>query len=161
MKKLILVSFLTALVLTACGGSPTNNPATSDSGSSSSNNKLVGTWKTDCKVPDPNSKWAELHTFVFSGDNTAVYTRQSYYQPSCVGEGMKIIIKYNYIIEGEGKIMFKNLDDSVTFYDMYALNGDTLEFGHGFRNDTVFGGTGATPETRIKFLNKYLLYKKQ
>ena len=124
------------------------------------NNELVGTWKTDCLVPDPKSPWAERHTFVINADNTATHTREAFYAPACGGSGDTATNRYSYNVVGNCQIDFMDLDAGVPFYDVYSLNGNRLLFGHGFRIDAVFGGSGATPEDRIHILNNYIAYKK-
>lgn len=149
------VLLLAVVLLAAC-----NNG--SGGGFSGENQKLVGSWTTGCKVPDPNSKWAELHTFVFNADNTAVHTRDAFYKKSCDGgPDMHDVNSYNFNIEEVGKIDFMDLGAGVPMYDIYALSGDSLQFGHGFRNDAVYGGAGISPESRIHILNTFLTYHRQ
>ena len=38
---------------------------------------LVGTWVSDCLIPDPESPWSEKHQFVIKDDGSAVHTRWS------------------------------------------------------------------------------------
>lgn len=171
MKKLLSIFILSALFLAACGSATPGNAPTGDSGDSSGasegsgwsseNKKIVGTWQTDCKVPDPKSDWAERHTFVFTEDNKAVHTREEFYKAACGVPGSTATQNYTYNIEGDGKITFFDMNAGVPLYDIYALNGDTLQFGHGFRNDAVIAGTGMIPEDRIKVLNGYLEYKRK
>jgi len=155
------ILFLLIFLLVGCGQkTPANTPQSNSAGNTDTS--LVGTWKTDCLVPRPSDQWAELHTFVFVNENTATHNRKAFFKASCAGTpDMDDANRYSYGVETGGKITFMELDQGVPLYDIYALEGNTLRFGHGFRNDAVFGGSGSIPEDRIKILNNFILYKKQ
>lgn len=162
LNKKILSSalFLLAFLLAGCGQQvPANAPL---SNADNANTSLIGTWKTDCLIPKPSDQWAELHTFVFENDNTATHNRKAFFKAGCGGApDMDDTNRYSYGFETGGKIDFMELDQGVPLYDIYAVEENTLRFGHGFRNDAVFAGSGSIPEDRIKILNNFILYKRQ
>lgn len=118
--------------------------------------RLIGTWASECLTPDPKSPWSEKHTFVFYKNNTARHERVSFDAPGCQGGiNMTLVDDYHYIIEGKvstgdggGPILFKGAKGMMP--DHYFVQGNTLVFGHGFRNKLSY----STP------LNTYIVYKK-
>ena len=124
---------------------------------------LVGTWVSDCLIPDPNSPWSEKHQFVINSDGTAVHTRWSddstNHDCGPRGQPGTLVDNYTITIPETGKI---NLTDSSgTHYDIYQVNGNTLLFGHGFRNNLPYDThTGSSEADRISSLNNYIIYSK-
>lgn len=126
---------------------------------------LVGTWETDCLVPKANEKWAEKHQFVIEG-NKAIHTRWSDWSGAnnCDKKSaMTLVNKYTYTVPASGQINLTDTENGITTFDMYAVNGPTLEFGHGFRLSYAGASklNGETEANRIDTLNTYLVYKKQ
>ncbi|MBI2639180.1 hypothetical protein HYW83_06370 [Candidatus Peregrinibacteria bacterium] len=163
-KKYIFGFIMLVFILGACGKSSKDvgSSAAKSETNKEINNALVGNWKTDCLIPKPSDQWAELHSFIFADDGTATHNRKAFFKAGCDGTAdMDDTNRYSYGVEDGGKIMFMDLDQGVPLYDIYAVEGNTLRFGHGFRNDAVFGGSGSIPEDRIKILNNFILYKKQ
>lgn len=125
--------------------------------------KLVGTWETDCLVPDPDKNEAEKHQFIFDSQGSVIHQRQS--GDSCAT--IKVdndTQKYTAEITQVGKINLIGADeDSDSVYDIFKIENDTLYFGHGFRDKypTDMMNFGATAETRYDSFNTYLAYKKQ
>jgi hypothetical protein len=124
--------------------------------------KFIGTWATDCLVPDANSPWAEKHSFIFESSGTAKHIRWS--GDSCgtlkedeFNQSYKIEIpevgKINFLADGSG---------SETMYDIYEFNGTKLYFGHGFRTTYPPGmvNFGRSENTRFDSLNTFIEYKK-
>lgn len=128
------------------------------------NPELVGTWQTACLVPDTGSKWAEKHQFVIDGAK-ATHTRWSddTGANNCDKPNTTLVNKYTYTVPASGQINLNDLDNGVTVFDIYKVEGSTLEFGHGFRVN--YSGAnkinGDTEANRIDTLNTYLIYKKK
>ena len=125
---------------------------------------LVGTWVSDCLVPDPDSPWSEKHQFVIRSDGSAVHTRWSSSGHECVPDET-IINNYTLTIPSPGQIDIKDNDLNQTIYDIYEISGNTLLFGHGFRGDSDAmqvkdNNFGLNPETRFTTLNEFIVYKK-
>jgi len=125
---------------------------------------LVGTWVSDCLVPDTDSPWSEKHQFIINSDGSAVHTRWSSSGHECVPDET---INNNYIltISSPGQIDIKDTDLNQTIYDIYEISGNTLLFGHGFRGDSDAmqvkdNNFGLSPETRFTTLNEFIVYKK-
>lgn len=124
--------------------------------------KLVGTWETDCLVPDPASNWAEKHQFVFDSQGSATHQRQS--GDNCANiKKDDTTQKYTVEIPQIGKINLIGADeDSESVYDVFKIENSVLYFGHGFRDkypaDMI--NFGATAETRYDSFNTFLAYKK-
>ena len=160
------------------------NTSTSNTSSKSARTKLsdqnlVGTWESDCLVPDQNSKWAEKHKFVINADATAIHTRQDWEMTDCttLTPAGTITDQYNITVPSSGKINFTYTDNSNTrmntnqlgeirekyIYDIYQVSGSTLLFGHGFRGDNLAYGskTGGSESDRIDSLNNYIIYHKK
>ena len=129
---------------------------------SSEYSKFVGTWKTNCLVPDANSPWAEKHQFTFESSGAAKHIRWS--GDSCANikedafnQTYKVEIpeagKINFLADGSG---------SETMYDIYTISATKLNFGHGFRVTYPPGmaNFGRTSATRFDSLNTFLEYKK-
>lgn len=125
---------------------------------------LIGTWETDCLVPSPRDPWAEKHQFVIEG-NKATQTRWSDDSGAnnCDKPNMTLVNNYIYTVPANGKINFNDIENGVTFFDIYKVDGSTLEFGHGFRLNYTGANkiSGETEANRIDTLNTYLIYKKQ
>jgi hypothetical protein len=144
--------------------SPEEQPT---SESSQMDSKLVGTWVSDCLVPDPDSDWAEKHQFEIKNDGTAVHTRWSDTSGlnNCEQNSMTLVNNYKCTTVEEGKINLYDTDEGVTIYDIYQVMGNNLTFGHGFRGDSPSHpypkNQGDSSENRIESLNKYIIYKKK
>jgi len=128
------------------------------------NKNLVGTWVSDCLVPDPDSPWSEKHQFVIKSDGSAIHTRWSSSGHECVAEET-VINNYILTIPSSGQIDIKDTDLNQTIYDIYKISGNTLLFGHGFRGDSIAmqvkdNNFGLNPETRFTTLNEFIVYKK-
>lgn len=144
--------------------SPESAKTTTTSSAKISDKNVIGKWDTGCLVPDPNSPWAERHTFVFESNGTATHTRST--GDSCLAE-LKQDHKevYNVTIPASGQINLvptKDYPDEPSIYDIYNVSGNTLLLGHGFCNCTNAGSTngGATESGRINRLNEFLKYQK-
>lgn len=138
---------------------------------------LVGTWESDCLVPDPDSKWAEKHKYVIKSDGTATHTRQDWEMNDCtsvqpaglITDQIKLSIpsvgKINQtIVSEENSRPNPNAPASATImYDIYQVSGNTLEFGWGFRGDNLAydGKTGSTEGDRFTTLNSFIKYQKK
>jgi hypothetical protein len=136
-------------------------PTVPSSQSSQKDAALVGTWLSDCLVPDPGSPWSEKHQFVINSDGTAVHTRWSSSGHDCSPE-TTLTDKYQYEIPASGQINLLDIEKGATIYDIYQISGSRLYFGHGFRGDHLaypgkFGGSSAD---RINNLNSYIAYQK-
>lgn len=114
---------------------------------------LVGTWESECLVPDLNSPWSEKHQFIINADGTAQHTRWSSSGHSCAPE-TTMVDKYTISTPSSGKVEF-NLQEGTgpIGEDIYQVSGSALMFGHGFRGDHM----PYTAET----LNQYIVYKKK
>ncbi|MBM2821207.1 MAG: hypothetical protein HW405_967 [Candidatus Berkelbacteria bacterium] len=146
-------------------GSTTNSTTLTQKGGKFDQN-LVGTWTSDCLVPDANSPWSEKHQFVINANSTAVHTRWSSSGHDC---SVETTMTDNYTLtiikqsaSGDlGQINLLDTAKSVTYYDVYQITGNTLEFGHGFRNNLTYDSKmGGSESDRISSLNKYIIYKK-
>lgn len=137
---------------------------TADTTQGSADQNLIGTWETDCLVPVIDNKWAEKHQFVIK-ENKATHTRWSDDSGAnnCNKPNMTLVNKYTYTIPASSQINFNDIENGVTFFDMYKVGGSTLEFGHGFRNDYTGANkiSGETEANRIDTLNTYLIYKRK
>ncbi len=113
---------------------------------------LVGTWESACLVPDANSPWSEKHQFIINADGTAQHTRWSSGGHACAPE-TTLVDKYVVSTPASGKIDFRLIEGiGPDAQDIYQVSGDTLLFGHGFRNNLPYGaGT----------LNQYIVYQKK
>ncbi len=125
---------------------------------------LVGTWVSDCLIPDPDSPWSEKHQFVIKSDGSAVHTRWSSSGHECVPDET-MINNYKLTITSPGQVEIKDTDLNQTIYDIYEIDGSTLLFGHGFRGDSDAmqvkdNNFGLNPETRFTTLNEFIVYKK-
>jgi|GEM_PF-2800162 len=147
-----------------------NEPVSS--GKETSDSAIVGTWKTDCLIPDPNSPWAEQHTFTFKSDGTANHKRST--GDSCAAIAQDNDDSFKYTIPSSGKINLTYVSSEgtmasamnpvgQTIYDIYQISGSTLLLGHGFRGDNLSytGKAGVSEADRIDSLNEFLVYKKQ
>lgn len=140
---------------------------------------LVGTWESDCLVPDPNSKWAEKHKFVILKDGTATHTRLDWELNDCttLQPTGTITDQFKLTIPSSGKINLTYVSSQnprmtesqagqfagAVIYDIYQVTGSTLEFGHGFRGDNLAYGskTGGSDSDRFDSLNSFIVYKKK
>ena len=125
---------------------------------------LVGTWVSDCLVPDPDSPWSEKHQFVIKSDGSAIHTRWSSSGYECMA-GETMTNNYKLTTPSAGQIDIKDTDLNQTMYDIYKISGNTLLFGHGFRGDSTEmqvkdNNFGLNPETRFTTLNEFIVYKK-
>jgi len=128
-----------------------------------SGQELVGTWTSDCLVPDVNSPWSEKHQFVIKADGTAVHTRWSSGGHDCSPEDT-LVNDYQYTIPGSGQINLTDLDAGATIYDIYQITGSNLLFGHGFQAKYPAGydaTQGNSSGHRFYVLNSYIVYHKQ
>ncbi|MFH0805245.1 MAG: lipocalin family protein [Patescibacteria group bacterium] len=123
---------------------------------------IIGTWKSDCLVPDVNSSWSEQHQFVINADGTAVHTRWSGSDHACTPEET-LATTYTYTIPQTGQINLTDQDSGSTIYDIYQVSGSTLKFGHGFQSPYPTGYVatqGFSAAKRFHDLNNYIVYKK-
>lgn len=168
--------------LIATNSSPTDNSKSTESVSGKFDKTLVGTWESDCLVPNPENKWAEKHQIIIKSDGTATQTRWSWFMNDCTTLQPELIIvsKYKLAVPIAGKINFtytdynnpqmskelqqaSKIEIGATFYDIYKVSGNTLEFGQGFRGDNLPYGAkfGGSEMERIDSLNSYIVYKKK
>lgn len=140
------------------GGTGTSTSKTTDSA-------LVGNWDTGCLVPDPNSPWAERHTFTINSNGTANHKRYAGDNCGVIKEDHSDNITFTIPASGQINLTYTSgIAAGSTSYDIYKVTGDTLLFGHGFCNcskDLASGKFGLTEATRFSELNNFLVYKKQ
>ncbi|MBI4143053.1 hypothetical protein HY480_04220 [Candidatus Uhrbacteria bacterium] len=124
--------------------------------------RIVGVWESKCLVPDPDSPWAEQHRFTIQPDGTAVHVRKSNEEPNCNATKMTLTNAYRVRTTKGTQIDFTDTESGDTFYDLYAVVGSTLRFGHGFRNTLPYSPTsGDSSATRFATLNNYIEYQKK
>lgn len=100
---------------------------------------LVGTWESGCLVPDANSPWSEKHQFIINADGTAQHTRWSSSSHACAPE-TTLEDKCVVSTPASGRIDFRLIEGTgPDAQDIYQVSGDTLLFGHGFRNNLPYG----------------------
>lgn len=162
MKKIaILIPLLGSLViLTGCLGKkePTGNqnngaPANANQTSKAASkvpSELIGTWKSACLTPDQNSPWSEQHQFVIDGEGWATHIRWDWDVVGCTGTMNTQTDEYLIEFPSAGKISLIDMGKGNTINDAYQLTGDTLLFGHGFRNNLSYTAT----------YNEYIRYQK-
>lgn len=154
--------------------------ATTTTASAKIDSALVGTWESDCLVPDPNSKWAEQHFFTIKSDSPATHVRKSYFTTDCTTLQPELIITDTFKITipatGQINLTWTALDNAQlssigmsatdyigkTQYDIYKVSGNTLMLGEGFRNNQAYTGPdGMSEANRFTTLNEYIVYKKK
>ncbi len=149
--------------------SPTTTSASSSSQKGGKfDQALVGTWTSECLVPDQDSPWSEKHQFVINADGSAVHTRWSSDDHGCGPSGYPGTLTNNYKMTvaktatsgALGQINLLDTGENATYYDVYQVNGNTLKFGHGFRNDFPYDANGTSEGARIATLNDYIVYSK-
>lgn len=123
-------------------------------------NELLGYWESACLVPDPQSDWAERHSFEIDSQY-AIHTIEEWYAPNCNGSGTTTIIEYSYEIPTKREINLTNTISGTVIYDIYEVSDGTLLLGHGFRNNLPYpDSVGLSEEDRISTLNDYIIYQK-
>jgi len=153
------LAWVLRLVNNGTGSNSTASTTTTTSKNMDKN--LVGTWVSDCLVPDQNSPWSEKHQFVIKSDGTAIHTRWSSSGHDCSPE-TTLDTNYTINIPSADKINLTDTSGTRTLYDIYQISGNTLEFGHGFRNNLPYpSANGVSEASRITSLNDYIVYKKQ
>ncbi|MDD5039926.1 MAG: hypothetical protein PHY34_02140 [Patescibacteria group bacterium] len=167
-KKLLTTGIIVAIasILTGCASTSTNSNSKAQIQNSNAlannvtsvSNELLGSWQTDCLVPDPDSPWAEQHFFTFNDDSTAEHRCVSYDQASCAGEATTLVDLYSYSFPTTGQIDLVDSDKGNYIKDIYQLSGNEVRFGHGFRNDTTSENKDSTD--RITTLNAFIVYTK-
>ncbi|MFA5135655.1 MAG: hypothetical protein WC505_07785 [Patescibacteria group bacterium] len=168
-KVMVALPVIAAVaLLSACTATDNSNTevtaANSESTSAMSNtnaavaSELVGSWQTDCLIPDMNSPWAEQHFFTFDTGGAAQHKRVSYYEPACTGSGDTMVDNYTYSLPGANQIDLIDIEKDNTINDLYQLTGSELRFGHGYRNDTTSENKDASG--RITTLNNFIVYGK-
>ena len=127
---------------------------------------LVGTWVSDCLVPDPESPWSEKHQFVIKDDGSTVHTRWSNDSQShdCTPnwEYGTATTNYELTIPQTGQVNI--LYGGQYIYDIYQISGKDLAFGHGFQAHYPAGydaTQGQSESNRFHDLNTYIVYHKQ
>lgn len=135
-------------------------------GSGKVDSALVGTWNSDCLVPDQDSPWSERHQFVINADGTAIHTRWSNdtmsHDCSPSGTPGTLVNSYTISIPSAGQIDLTDTSGAGTMYDIYQVSSNTLMFGHGFRGDnsSYSGLSGGSAGERITSLNTFIVYRK-
>jgi hypothetical protein len=113
---------------------------------------LIGTWESDCLVPDFDSPWSEKHQFIINSDGSAQHTRWSSGGHACSPE-TTMVDKYSVSTPSTGQIDFNLIEGTGPVSDdIYQVSGNTLLFGHGFRNNFPYAAGS---------LNQYIVYKKK
>ncbi|MFH0853558.1 MAG: hypothetical protein V1853_04075 [bacterium] len=123
--------------------------------------ELIGTWKSVCLTPDPDSPWSEMHQFEIDSEAWATHTRWDWNQPGCTGTMNTITSEYLIEFPGTDQINLVDMGEGENIYDIYSLTAEGLYFGHGFRNNLPYSTTyGESATTRISTLNQYIQYQK-
>lgn len=139
----------------------TNQTTESTLESGIKDDQIIGTWISECLVPDLNSPWAEKHQMVIE-KNKITHTRweNSSGSQDCDNPTDTKVTNYSYAIPSVEKINLVSNDG--TIYDIYHNEGNMLYFGHGFRGDNMSYPTefGGSEDDRINTLNKYISYSK-
>lgn len=167
---------------TASSSSSNTDSKSAKSVSSNFDKNLVGTWESECLVPKLDEKWAQKDQIIIKSDGTAIHTGWNWFMNDCttLQPENTVVTGYNLSVPLSGKINFTytaynnpqmsadlqktaKIEIGATFYDIYKVSGNTLEFGQGFRGDNLpygakFGGSDAE---RIDSLNSYIVYKKK
>lgn len=139
----------------------TTGSVTTSSTSGKMDANLVGNWDTGCLIPDPDSPWAEEHTFTIDAKGKATHARKS--GETCASLKQDNVNEFQISIPAPGQIDFiASNGGGGNIYDMYSVSGNTLKFGHGFCNcSTLCSKSGGSTEgDRISCLNNFLIYKK-
>lgn len=179
MVKKISILVLTLAVgffLVGCGKSTNNNTNTTVNTNEQTNtvinqntnnsadsvpDELIGTWKSECLTPDPDSPWSEQHQFTFDAEGWATHIRWDWDQSGCSGNMNTITNEYLAAFPDVGQINLVDMGEGVSIYDIYSVSENTLLLGHGFRNQQAYSTTtGETPLARITSLNEYIQYQK-
>lgn len=166
----------------ASSSSSNTNSQSTKSVSGNFDKNLVGTWESECLVPDPESKWAQKDQIIIKSDGTATHTGWNWFMNNCttLQPENTVMTGYNLSIPSSGKINFTytaynnpqmsadlqktaKIEIGAISYDIYKVSGNTLEFGQGFRGDNLPYGTkfGGSDTERIDSLNSYIVYKKK
>jgi len=138
--------------------------ATTTDTSKNADSQIIGVWESECLIPDPESKWAEKHQFTLESEGTAVHIRWSNdtVTRDCDQPTTTLTNKYTYEIPSAGQIDLHDTEEGVDTYDIYKISGNTLLFGHGFRNNVPYPSThGTSSADRLNSLNTYIEYKKK
>ncbi len=143
-----------------------SSPTSTQQKTGSFDKNLVGTWVSDCLVPDPESPWSEKHQFVIKDDGSAVHTRWSNDSRShdCTPNWELGTATTNYELTTPQTGQVNILYSGQTIYDIYQISGTNLEFGHGFQAHYPAGydaTQGQTESNRFHDLNTYIVYHKQ
>ena len=159
-------------------GGLTNKTTTTSTGKFT-DQALVGTWESECLVPDPDSKWAEQHSFVINKDGTATHTRKDWGMNDCttleptgtIVDTFKLSIpsvnkiNLNYVSSENSRMTGAQASQFAgqIIYDIYQVRSSILEFGHGFRGDdlTYGGKSGGSEGDRFDTLNTFIVYTKK
>lgn len=173
-----------AWILKLANGGVTN-PSTSSSPSSNQSatkpsgnfdQRLVGTWQTDCWVPRIDNKLAHQAKVTISKDGIADYTGYEYYYNDCTTLQPANIVttKFKLEIPLQGQINMTFLENKssayddmynpqnavgTTIYDIYQVTATDLKIAFGFRPAT--GGDGTTEAKRQTSIEGTMNYKKQ
>ena len=173
-----------AWILRLASGRVTNpltrsSPSSNQSATKPSGNfdqRLVGTWQTDCWVPDPTNKLAHQSKVTISKDGIADYTGYEYYYNDCTTLQPSNIVTTKFKLETpeQGKINMTFLENNssayndmynpqnsvgTTIYDIYQVTAIDLKIAFGFRPAT--GGDGTSEAKRQTTIDGTINYKKQ
>lgn len=144
-------------------------PTTAQTDSSFKSNmdmKLVGTWESDCLVPDPYNPWSESHKFIINTNGTATHIRFSSKNSNCSPDIINADDFRLFFPGDKNQIDLTSLPDSGiidgNIYDIYKISDNILLFGHGFRNNFTYPSeNGESTNSRINNLNEYIVYHKK
>ncbi|MCX6807023.1 MAG: hypothetical protein NT135_02820 [Candidatus Berkelbacteria bacterium] len=143
-----------------------SNQATTKQKAGNFDKNLVGTWVSDCLVPDEASPWSEKHQIVIKDDGSAVHTRFSNDSRShdCTPNWQygTATTNYQFTIPKTGQVNI--LYEGQFIYDIYQITGKDLLFGHGFQAHYPAGydaTQGQSESNRFHVLNTYIVYHKQ
>lgn len=149
----------------------TTNPSSSSQATTNQktgkfDKNLVGTWTSDCLVPDINSPWSEKHQMVIKDDGSAVHTRWSNDSIShdCTPNWQLGTATTDYQLSTPQIGQINILYSGQNIYDIYKISGTDLEFGHGFQAHYSAGydaTQGSSESNRFHDLNNYIVYHKQ
>lgn len=154
-----------------------SSPSSNQSATKQSSNfdqALVGTWESDCWVPNPSEKWASQEKVTITKDGIANSTKYSYENNNCTTTQPfnTLTMKFQLETPVTGQVNMKILeatneisgsatagDIGKTIYDIYQVSGNNLKIAFGYRPAT--GGDGTTEASRQTSLDGTMNFTKK